>query len=106
MVFGWWGIISFFTTWFYLINNTITYLVAQVRLRQESAHRQRKKQHDPEATRKALRSFEVNIKRRLLAGDEVEDISRDVSEVTEVSLRQVRIHVAAKKRELTETVNE
>lgn len=76
---GWWGTISFFMTWYYLLSNVVTYVQARIelgRIRQRHAPR-------PVATGEdalgILQPFEHNVRMQLRMGDAAEDIARDMA---------------------------
>ncbi|QSQ19444.1 hypothetical protein JY651_29485 [Pyxidicoccus parkwayensis] len=73
---GWWGTISFFVTWYYLLSNIVTYVQARIEIgktRQRHAPR-------PVATGddafSILQPFEHNVRMQLRMGDAPEEIAR------------------------------
>jgi hypothetical protein len=77
---GWWGMISFFMTWYFLVSNLINYLRAQGELGQA---RPREASRATVATgdeaQKILGPFEHNVRRLLRSGDEPAVIARDLA---------------------------
>jgi hypothetical protein len=86
---GWWGTLSFFFTWFYLLSNTVTYLSALQRLRRGGdadatpapAPPARLEGDDAMAR---LRPFEHNVRMRLRAGESVKQIGDDLASMQDV----------------------
>ncbi|MCE9671818.1 hypothetical protein LY474_28830 [Myxococcus stipitatus] len=77
---GWWGTISFFVTWYYLLSNLVTYVQARVEMgrslqRQAPAVAVAK----GEAALRILAPFEHNVRMQLRLGDDPADIARDMA---------------------------
>lgn len=77
---GWWGMISFFMTWYFLVSNLFAYLRAQGELEQA---RPREPARATVATgdeaQKILGPFEHNVRMLLRSGDAPETIARDLA---------------------------
>lgn len=77
---GWWGMISFFMTWYFLISNLFAYLRAQgelERVRPREASRVTVATGDE--AQKILGPFEHNVRMLLRSGDAPEAIARDLA---------------------------
>ena len=77
---GWWGTISFFVTWYFLVNNVITYVLA----RSELGKSRRKVAPvrsiaGGEEARERLVPFEHNVRMRLRTGETAEEVARDLA---------------------------
>ena len=77
---GWWGMISFFMTWYFLVSNLLTYLRARSELGQA------RPREAPRATvatgdeaQKILGPFEHNVRMLLRSGDAPEAIAKDLA---------------------------
>lgn len=93
VVLGWWGLISFFATLYFLLNNVITLISALNTLRGE--HQRLEPPRKPKAAaaddpEEHLEPFSHTIRIRLEDGDTVDDISGDMAEVAAVSNAQAR----------------
>jgi len=83
---GWWGLISFFLTWYFLAGNLIAYVRARSELgevRPREAPRVELAEGD-EAQR-ILGPFEHNVRMLLRTGDEPEAIARDLARTHRVA---------------------
>jgi len=102
---GWWGMISFLATWYFLLANTVEYVAARTSLKERSpAKRSETRVHQQVAvkdTDSALRAWNETISRRVAAGDLVDDIAADLSNVTGVPVASARAFVTARAVDAT-----
>ncbi|MCP3105024.1 hypothetical protein LZ198_39775 [Myxococcus sp. K15C18031901] len=77
---GWWGTISFFVTWYYLLSNLVTYVQARAEMGRSP------RQATPvvaaargDAALRILQPFEHNVRMQLRMGDDPADIARDMA---------------------------
>jgi hypothetical protein len=77
---GWWGMISFFMTWYFLVSNLMNFMRAQSELGQA---RPREASRATVATgdeaQRILGPFEHNVRMLLRSGDAPEAIARELS---------------------------
>ncbi|MDF3070071.1 MAG: hypothetical protein K0R38_5672 [Polyangiaceae bacterium] len=84
LLLGWWGVISFVLTWFYLIDNTRDYLAARKELAQLGQRRDSSR-FVPEGTpSERLARFRHNVRLRLRREEAVERIVADLMSTHDV----------------------
>ena len=85
---GWWGTISFFMTWYFLVSNTFTYVRAQGELGREGARKVEPVRSIAagEDARRILERFEHNVRLRLRTGETPEEVARDLARFHGVEL--------------------
>jgi hypothetical protein len=77
---GWWGMISFFMTWYFLASNLITYMRARRELEQARPREAPlAKVADGDEAQRILGPFEHNVRMLLRSGDEPEVIVRELA---------------------------
>jgi hypothetical protein len=84
---GWWGIISFFMTWYFLVANLFTYLSARGELGKAAPRRDAPRVAvSGEEARQVLEPFEHNVRMRLRDGETPEEVARDLARFHGVEL--------------------
>nr|BDT32645.1 hypothetical protein MFMH1_23140 [Myxococcus sp. MH1] len=91
---GWWGTISFFVTWYYLLSNIVTYVQARAEM---GRSRRRaapvvKEARGADALR-ILQPFEHNIRMHLRMGDDPSAIARDMARLHGVEASAAQAYV-------------
>lgn len=77
---GWWGMISFFMTWYFLVSNLMNYLRAQSELGQaRPTEASLSTVATGDEAQKILGPFEHNVRMLLRSGDEPEVIAKDLA---------------------------
>ncbi len=77
---GWWGMISFFMTWYFLIGNLIAYSRARSELGKERPREApRVEVAEGDEAQRILGPFEHNVRMLLRTGDAPEVIARDLA---------------------------
>ncbi len=91
---GWWGTISFFMTWYFLVSNLLTYVQARVELGKAAPRRTAPKAAlSGEEARRILEPFEHNVRMRLRDGETPEAIARDIARYHGVELASAQSFV-------------
>ena len=84
---GWWGTISFFMTWYYLVSNLLTYLFALHELRGQRPRQAARTQEVAGAeAQRLLEPFEHNVRLRLRDGETPETVGRELARIHGVEL--------------------
>lgn len=83
---GWWGTISFFMTWYFLVSNVLTYVKARGELGPARAAPPVRSLATGEDARRILERFEHNVRLRLRTGELPEEVARDLARIHEVEL--------------------
>jgi len=86
LFFGWWGIISFFVTLAFLLDNILTYLKT---LSLAPAPRYARRPRNDDEVTTELSPHVASIMQRLEAGEDIEDVARDVSSRTDLTPGQI-----------------
>ncbi len=94
LVFGWWGILSFFFTWFFLVGNTARYVSARYRIGRERFEDGMRARADAPDAERRLAAFDDTVARRLRGGESPEDIATDLVDATGVPEKHARRFVA------------
>jgi hypothetical protein len=94
---GWWGMISFFMTWYFLISNTAQYFGALSALGESGPRRTGQGPSPtvatgPEAAAR-LMPFEHNVRLRLRKGEGADDVAHDLAATHDVTLDDARSFV-------------
>jgi hypothetical protein len=77
---GWWGLISFFMTWYFLVGNLIAYVRALSELgRVRPREAPRVEVAEGDEAQRILGPFEHNVRMLLRTGDAPEVIARDLA---------------------------
>jgi hypothetical protein len=77
---GWWGTISFFMTWYYLVSNILTYVLALYDLgKKRPRSASRPVAVAGEEARRLLEPFEHNVRLRLRDGETPETVGVDLA---------------------------
>lgn len=87
---GWWGTISFFMTWYFLLSNTFTYVRARGELGTPPAAPPVRSLATGEDARRILERFEHNVRLRLRTGETPEEVARDLARIHEVELAEAQ----------------
>ncbi|MEO8360955.1 MAG: hypothetical protein ABI672_13065 [Vicinamibacteria bacterium] len=104
LVFGWWGMISFFMTWAYLVNNTVTYFQARGEL-QGMASRSEKRRVAPQGSpSERLEPFRYTVRLRLRNAEDLAAIASDLADTHQVPLSDARAFVDALAAEPVEAL--
>jgi hypothetical protein len=84
---GWWGMISFVMTWYFLIGNMVRYAQARSELGKLLARRApRRSTVSGEEALRVLEPFEHNVRMRLRDGESPEAVGQDLARLHEVEL--------------------
>lgn len=84
---GWWGVISFFMTWYFLVGNLLDYVQARMELgKHEARHAPSEKVASGEEALRLLGPFEHNVRLRLRDGEAPSVIGADLSRMQGVAL--------------------
>jgi hypothetical protein len=87
LLFGWWGTISFFMTWYFLASNLVTYVQALTELGKARPRKsERQATASGEEARRILVPFEHNVRIRLRTGETPEEVARDLARFHGVEL--------------------
>lgn len=83
---GWWGMISFFMTWYFLAANLIAYVRARSELREmRPREAPRVEVAEGDEAQRILVPFEHNVRMLLRTGDAPEAIARDLARTHRVA---------------------
>ncbi len=94
LVFGWWGVISFFATIYYLVDNTLVFLNARSELRSRAPRAASHPTQPQGSPRDRLAPFRHNVRLRLRAGEPPTQIAEDLARVHDVPLADAEALVA------------
>ncbi|HYO53394.1 hypothetical protein [Archangium sp.] len=84
---GWWGTISFFMTWYFLVSNLVTYVRARSELGKAAPRRAAPRAAaSGEEARHILEPFEHNVRMRLRDGETPEEVAKDLARFHGVEL--------------------
>lgn len=84
---GWWGTISFFMTWYFLVSNLFAYVQARGELGTAAPRRDAPKADaSGEEAWRLLEPFEHNVRMRLRDGEAPEEVARDLARFHGVAL--------------------